>query len=670
MAVFLGFLGVLGFSFSLPATRVAVEDLDPTFVGVGRAVVAGLLAVALLAATRQPRPTRAQLQPLALVALGVVFGFPLFTALAMHSLPSAQGAVIVGVLPAATAVAAVLFAGERPSRAFWAASGAGLLAVLVFAGAQGAGLPSGAHGLVLIAVALCALGYAKGGALSRELGGWQTICWALVLSLPLTVPITLVTVVAGDLSGGADAWAGFAYVSLVSMFLGFFAWYAGLARGGIARIGQVQLAQPVLTLLWAALLLGEDVTAGMVAAALIVLACVVATQRTRVAAAERTGIAGSGPGAAPRASSNGFSSLRSVTDSALLDDRELLNQGKVRDVYAEGDDRLLMVVSDRISTYDVVHPNPIPDKGKVLTGLTAFWLERTEPIVPNHLLSFTDVPEAVRGRGMLVEKLEMAPVECVVRGYITGSGWKDYQRSGEICGIALPDGLEESQQLPEPIFTPATKAEVGDHDENVDFDRAAEILGDRALLEELRRISIELYEFGAAHARERGIILADTKFEFGRRPDGTIVLGDEVLTPDSSRFWPADGYEPGHGQPQLRQAVRARLGLAEGLGQVAARARAARGRRRQDPRAVRGRLRAHHRRAVPGLAGPLRVKVSVLIRPKEGILDPQGQAVERALPALGFDGRERRARRPAGRARGGRRRRGRPPCARSCWPTR
>jgi drug/metabolite transporter (DMT)-like permease len=284
VAVFLGFLGVLGFSFSLPATRIAVEDLDPTFVGVGRAVVAGLLAVALLAATRQPRPTRAQLQPLALVALGVVFGFPLFTALAMHSLPSAQGAVIVGVLPAATAVAAVLFAGERPSGAFWAASGAGLLAVLVFAGAQGAGLPSGAHGLVLIAVALCALGYAKGGALSRELGGWQTICWALVLSLPLTVPITLVTLLAGDLSGDAEAWAGFAYVSLISMFLGFFAWYAGLARGGIARIGQVQLAQPVLTLLWAALLLGEDVTPGMVAAALIVLACVVATQRTRVAA--------------------------------------------------------------------------------------------------------------------------------------------------------------------------------------------------------------------------------------------------------------------------------------------------------------------------------------------------------------------------------------------------
>jgi phosphoribosylaminoimidazole-succinocarboxamide synthase len=151
----------------------------------------------------------------------------------------------------------------------------------------------------------------------------------------------------------------------------------------------------------------------------------------------------------------------------------------------------------------------------------------------------------------------MVQVECVVRGYITGSGWKDYQATGEICGIGLPDGLQESEQLPEPIFTPATKAEIGDHDENVDFDRAAEIIGDRELLEELRRLSIAIYELGAAHARERGIILADTKFEFGRRPDGTIVLGDEVLTPDSSRFWPTDGYEPGHGQPSFdKQYVR------------------------------------------------------------------------------------------------------------------
>jgi phosphoribosylaminoimidazole-succinocarboxamide synthase len=158
---------------------------------------------------------------------------------------------------------------------------------------------------------------------------------------------------------------------------------------------------------------------------------------------------------------------------------------------------------------------------------------------------------------MLVEKLEMVPVECVVRGYLTGSGWKDYQATGAVCGIALPAGLRESEQLPEPIFTPATKAEVGDHDENVDFDRAAELVGDRELLEELRRLSIAIYRLGAEHARECGIILADTKFEFGRRPDGTIVLGDEVLTPDSSRFWPAEGYEPGRAQPSFdKQYVR------------------------------------------------------------------------------------------------------------------
>jgi phosphoribosylaminoimidazole-succinocarboxamide synthase len=236
---------------------------------------------------------------------------------------------------------------------------------------------------------------------------------------------------------------------------------------------------------------------------------------------------------------------------------EHISSGKVREIYAVGEDRLLLVASDRISTYDVVHPTPIPDKGKVLTGLTNFWLERTGDVCPNHLISFTEVPEEFRGRAMLVERLEMVPVECVVRGYITGSGWKDYQASGEICGIELPAGLQESEQLPEPIFTPATKAEIGDHDENVDFDRAAEIIGDRALLEELRRLSIAIYELGAAHARERGIILADTKFEFGRRPDGTIVLGDEVLTPDSSRFWPAEGYEPGHGQPSFdKQYVR------------------------------------------------------------------------------------------------------------------
>ena len=235
----------------------------------------------------------------------------------------------------------------------------------------------------------------------------------------------------------------------------------------------------------------------------------------------------------------------------------LIAQGKVRDIYDAGEGRLLLVASDRISTYDVVHPNPIPDKGKVLTGLTAFWLDKTADICANHLISYTDVPAEHRGRAMLVERLEMVPVECVVRGYITGSGWKDYQASGAVCGIELPPGLRESEQLPEPLFTPATKAELGDHDENVDFDRAAEIVGDRELLEELRRLSIAIYRRGAEHARERGIILADTKFEFGRRPDGTIVLGDEVMTPDSSRFWPTDGYEPGKGQPSFdKQFVR------------------------------------------------------------------------------------------------------------------
>jgi phosphoribosylaminoimidazole-succinocarboxamide synthase len=235
----------------------------------------------------------------------------------------------------------------------------------------------------------------------------------------------------------------------------------------------------------------------------------------------------------------------------------LVFQGKVRDIYAAGDDRLLLVASDRISTYDVVHPTPIPDKGKVLTALTAFWLEQTAEVCPNHLVSLTHVPAEHRGRAMLVERLEMAPVECVVRGYITGSGWKEYLATGAVCGIELPDGLEESERLPRPIFTPATKAEIGEHDENIDFERMAEIVGDRQLAETLRQVSIDLYTRGAEHALERGIILADTKFEFGRRPEGTLVLGDEVMTPDSSRFWPADGYQPGRSQPSFdKQYVR------------------------------------------------------------------------------------------------------------------
>ena len=219
-------------------------------------------------------------------------------------------------------------------------------------------------------------------------------------------------------------------------------------------------------------------------------------------------------------------------------------------------DRLLMVASDRISAYDVVLPTPIPDKGKVLTGLSVFWFQRTADIVPNHYQS-EDVPAEVAGRALVVSKLEIFPVECVVRGYLSGSGWKEYKRGQSVCGIELPSGLRESDRLPEPIFTPATKAELGEHDENVDFDRAAEIVGDRGLMEELRRLSIAVYERAATHAEQQGIILADTKFEFGRSSDGEIVLADEVLTPDSSRFWPLDSYAPGGAQPSFdKQYVR------------------------------------------------------------------------------------------------------------------
>jgi phosphoribosylaminoimidazole-succinocarboxamide synthase len=215
-----------------------------------------------------------------------------------------------------------------------------------------------------------------------------------------------------------------------------------------------------------------------------------------------------------------------------------------------------MVASDRISAYDVIMPNPIPDKGKVLTQMSVFWFETTGEIVPNHLIS-QDVPEEVAGRALRVQKLEMYPVECVVRGYLSGSGWKEYQQSGEVCGIALPEGLTESAKLPEPIFTPATKAELGEHDENISIEKAGEILGDAALAEELKRVSIAIYEHAANHAAERGIIVADTKFEFGSSPGAEIVLGDEVLTPDSSRFWPADQYEPGRGQASFdKQYVR------------------------------------------------------------------------------------------------------------------
>ena len=242
---------------------------------------------------------------------------------------------------------------------------------------------------------------------------------------------------------------------------------------------------------------------------------------------------------------------------SALSELPLLASGKVREIYERPDGELLIVASDRVSTYDVVHPTPIPDKGKVLTGLSAFWFGHTSEIVPNHLLSVADgVPAEARGRAMVVRKLEMLPVEAVVRGYLSGSGWKDYGQTGAVCGIELPSGLRESDRLPEPIFTPATKAQVG-HDENIDFEGAVELIGDRELAERLREVSIAVYEAAAKHARERGIILADTKFEFGLDGDGILTLGDEVCTPDSSRFWPADRYEPGRGQPSFdKQFVR------------------------------------------------------------------------------------------------------------------
>jgi phosphoribosylaminoimidazole-succinocarboxamide synthase len=227
-----------------------------------------------------------------------------------------------------------------------------------------------------------------------------------------------------------------------------------------------------------------------------------------------------------------------------------VGSGKVRELYALGDDRLLLVASDRISTFDVVLPTPIPDKGRVLTGLSAFWFARTSEIVPNHLLGLRS-----DGRSTECKRLEMLPIECVVRGYLSGSGWKDYRATGEVCGHRLPEGLTESVQLPEPIFTPATKAQTG-HDENIDRETAAGLVG-AELLAEVERIALGLYRAVSHHAAARGIIVADTKLEFGLDPDGRLVLGDEAFTPDSSRFWPADEYVAGRPQPSFdKQFVR------------------------------------------------------------------------------------------------------------------
>ncbi|HVX43061.1 MAG TPA: phosphoribosylaminoimidazolesuccinocarboxamide synthase [Mycobacteriales bacterium] len=235
-----------------------------------------------------------------------------------------------------------------------------------------------------------------------------------------------------------------------------------------------------------------------------------------------------------------------------------LASGKVRDLYAVDDDHLLMVASDRISAYDWVLPTPIPDKGKVLTALSAWWFEQLADVVPHHLVSVDDerIPAELRGRSMLVRRLRIVPIEAVARGYLAGSGAKDYQATGAVCGVRLPEGLVEGAQLPEPIFTPATKAEQGDHDENISYEQAAAAVGEGTAAQ-LRRLALAIYTRGAEIARERGIIVADTKCEFGFDEAGVLTLGDEVLTPDSSRFWPADDWRPGRAQPSFdKQYVR------------------------------------------------------------------------------------------------------------------
>ena len=256
--------------------------------------------------------------------------------------------------------------------------------------------------------------------------------------------------------------------------------------------------------------------------------------------------------------------MQDVLFETRLKGLPLLNRGKVRDVYAVGDDHLLIVTTDRLSAFDVILPDPIPGKGAVLTAVSNFWFERTRDLVPNHLSAMTlaealpdDTERAlVEGRAIVVQKLKALPVEAIVRGYLIGSGWKDYQQTGQVCGIPLPEGLQMADQLPEAIFTPSTKAAVGDHDENIDFEKTRALIGVE-LAGKIREVSLQLYTRCAAYALERGIIIADTKFEFGLDGNNQLVLIDEILTPDSSRFWPADSYVPGSSPPSFdKQYVR------------------------------------------------------------------------------------------------------------------
>lgn len=250
--------------------------------------------------------------------------------------------------------------------------------------------------------------------------------------------------------------------------------------------------------------------------------------------------------------------MSSVAPGASLAGYRHLTSGKVRDIYRVDDATLLFVVSDRISAYDLVLPTSIPDKGRVLTAMSMFWFEllaevsTAHPAIPHHVVAVDDprIPESVRGRSMLVRALRMLPVECVARGYLTGSGLAEYAATGAVCGVRLPGGLAESSQLPEPIFTPAAKAAPGEHDQNISFDAVVAMVGGE-LAERLRSLTLSVYSRAARHAAGRGVLLADTKLEFGVDPDGTVVLADEVLTPDSSRYWPAEGYAAGRPQPSF-----------------------------------------------------------------------------------------------------------------------
>lgn len=341
------------------------------------------------------------------------------------------------------------------------------------------------------------------------------------------------------------------------------------------------------------------------------------------------------------------------SDLSALDAPQI-HAGKVRRLYEwpadeSGRERMLMVATDAVSAYDHVLSRPIPDKGAVLTQLSQWWFGQLAPVVENHVLS-TDVPELVAGRAVICESLQMFPVECVARGYLTGSGWAEYQQSGTVCGVSLPEGLHDGSRLPEPIFTPATKAELGEHDENIDFERMTAIVGPEVAAR-LRELTLAIYSTAEGIARERGIILADTKVEFGQRPEGTIVLADEVLTPDSSRFWDAEAWQQGRLESFDKQYLRDWLTGPSGWDKAS-----------DEPppalpddvvAATRDRYLEAYRRLtgtefVPAGSGDatssdldrigLMAKIVVNVMPKPEILDPQGKAVTGALQRLGHAG--------------------------------